>query len=59
MFNILHKQCICFVWFSQQTAVIYLYRINWQLFVTDTENVYYAVRTNYVSIGLIKVNLSF
>jgi hypothetical protein len=33
------------VWISKQTAIIFLYRINWMVFVTETEIVYCAVRT--------------
>ena len=36
---------ICFVWISEQTAIISLYNINWLVFVTETESVYCAVRT--------------
>jgi hypothetical protein len=37
-----------FDWISEQTGIISLY-INWMVFVTQTESVYYAVRTEYVS----------
>jgi hypothetical protein len=36
---------LCFVWFSEQTAVISLYSINWLVCITQTECVYCAVRT--------------
>jgi len=36
---------MCFVWISEQTAIISLYNINWLAFVTETETVYCAVRT--------------
>jgi len=36
---------MCFVWISEQTAIISLYNINWLVFVTQTESVYCAVRT--------------
>jgi len=36
---------MCFVWISEQTAIISLYNINWLAFVTETESVYCAVRT--------------
>jgi hypothetical protein len=36
---------MCFVWISEQTAIISLYNINWLVFVTETECVYCAVRT--------------
>jgi hypothetical protein len=35
----------CFVWISEQTAIIPLYSINWLIFITETESVYCAVRT--------------
>jgi hypothetical protein len=28
---------MCFVWISEQTAIISLYSINWLVFVTETE----------------------
>ena len=36
---------MCFVWISEQTAIISLYNINWLVFITETESVYCAVRT--------------
>ena len=36
---------MCFVWISEQTAIISLYSINWLVCVTETECVYCAVRT--------------
>ena len=38
---------MCFVWISEQTAIISLYNINWLVFVTQTECVYCAVRSRY------------
>jgi hypothetical protein len=35
---------MCFVWISEQTAIISLYSINWLVFITETKRVYYAVR---------------
>jgi len=40
-----HTVSICFVWISEQTAIISLYNINWLVFVIQTESVYCAVRT--------------
>jgi hypothetical protein len=40
-----HSVFMCFVWISEQTAIISLYSINWLVFVTETECVYCAVRT--------------
>ena len=28
---------MCFVWISEQTAIISLYNINWLVFITETE----------------------
>ena len=39
---------ICFVWISEQTAIISLYNINWLVFITETECVYCAVRTVFI-----------
>jgi hypothetical protein len=36
---------MCFVWISEQTAIISLYSINWLVLVTETECVYCEVRT--------------
>ena len=36
---------MCFVWISEQTAIISLYNINWLVFITETQCVYCAVRT--------------
>ena len=36
---------MCFVWISEQTAIISLYRINLTVFITEEESVYCAVRT--------------
>ena len=35
---------MCFVWVSEQTAIISLYSINWLVCITETESVYCAVR---------------
>ena len=40
---------IYFVWISEQTAIISLYSINWLVFITETESVYCAVRTVYLT----------
>jgi len=41
---------MCFVWISEQTAIISLYNINWIDFITEMECVYCAVRTGSFSI---------
>ena len=46
---------MCFVWISEQTAIISLYNINWLVFITETESVYCAVRTG--ALHKIQVNL--
>ena len=30
-----HSVFMCFVWISEQTAIISLYNINWLVFITD------------------------
>ena len=40
-----HSVFVCFAWFSEQTAIISIYSINWLLCITETECVYCAVRT--------------
>jgi DNA-directed RNA polymerase subunit RPC12/RpoP len=42
-----HSVFMCFVWISEQTAIISLYSINWLVFIAETECVYCAVRTLY------------
>ena len=36
-FYVLPTQCMCFVWISEQTAIISLYNINWLVCITETE----------------------
>ena len=43
-----HSVFMCFVWISEQTAIISLYNINWLVFITGTECVYCAVRTGFL-----------
>ena len=50
-----HSVFMCFVWIWEQTAIISLYSINWLVFITETECVYCAVWTGYLSI--VQVNL--
>ena len=51
-----HTVFMCFVWISEQTAIISLYNINWLVFITKLESVYCAVRTG--SSNLREINLS-
>ena len=39
------RSFMCFVWISEQTAIISLYSINWLVCITEMESVYCAVRT--------------
>ena len=41
---------MCFVWISEQTAIISLYKINWLVCTTEMECVYCAVRTVYLNV---------
>ena len=53
---------MCFVWISEQTAIISLYSINWLVFITETECVYWAVQTeaiHYIPPGLTFTNSTF
>jgi len=45
---------ICFVRISTQTAIIPLYNINWLVFITETESVYCAVRTESLTMTQVK-----
>ena len=40
-----HSVFMCFVWISEQTAIISLYSINWLVCITERKCVYCAVRT--------------
>jgi len=44
-----HSVFMCFVWISEQTAIISLYSINWLVCITETECVYCAVRTAHIT----------
>ena len=47
-----HSVFMCFVWISEQTAIISQYSINWLTFITETECVHCAVRTGSLNIIL-------
>ena len=55
-FYVLPTQCICFVWISEQTAIISLYCINWLFCITETECVYCAVRIAFLFIIHVNIN---
>jgi hypothetical protein len=48
---------MCFVWISEQTAIISLYSTNWLVFITETECVYCAVRAESLSITEVNIPL--
>jgi hypothetical protein len=58
-----HSVFMCFVWISEQTAIISLYGINLLVFITETESVYSAVRTESLyktdTLRLERINLAF
>jgi len=43
-----HSVFMCFVWIWEQTAIISLQIINWLVFTTETECVYWAVRDEFL-----------
>jgi hypothetical protein len=47
---------LCFVWISEQSAIISLYNINRLVFITETECVYCAVRTLYITYIITDLN---
>ena len=51
-----HTEFMCFVWISEQTAIISLYNINWLVFITQTQSFYCAVRTEAINMEVIQVN---
>jgi hypothetical protein len=50
---------MCFVWISEQTAIISLYSINRLIFITGTDCVYCAVRTGPWNIIQVRFNFKF
>ena len=50
-----HSAFMCFVWISEQTAIISLYSIDWLVFITEKERVYCAVWIE--SLNMVEVNL--
>ena len=52
-----HSVFVCFVWMWEQTAIISLYNINWLVFITETECVYCAVRTDNLNITRVSLSL--
>jgi hypothetical protein len=52
-----HSVFVCFVWISEQTAIISLYSINWLVFVTETECVYCAVRAEWFNVIQLQLGL--
>ena len=52
-----HSVFMCFVWISEQTAIISLYNTDWLVFVTETESVYCAVRTGCLSVIQVRSSL--
>ena len=53
-----HTVFMCFVWISEQTAIISLYNINWPVFIPQTQCVYCAVRTGCLNTVQVNRNLS-
>jgi len=45
-----HTVYLCLLRISEQTAFISLYSINWQVYITETECVYCAVRIESLTI---------
>ena len=50
-----HSVFVCFVWIWEQASIISLYSINWLVCITETECVYFAVRTEHLTF----INSSF
>ena len=45
---------MCFMWISEQTAIISLYNIKWLVCIIETKSVYCAVRT--LCLSTVQVN---
>ena len=54
---LLPTQCMCFVWISEQTAVISPYAVNWLVFKTKTESVYCAKWTVFLNTPCLTFNI--
>jgi len=52
-----HSVFMCFVWISEQTAIISLYNINSLVSITDKQCVYCAVRTGHLYKRLVNICL--
>jgi len=52
-----HSVFMCFVWISEQTAIISLYNINWLVFIPQAVCVYCAVRTQSSCIISVRATL--
>jgi hypothetical protein len=52
-----HSVFMCFVWIWEQTAIIFLYSINWLVCITVTECVYCAVGIEYLYVIHVKIPL--
>ena len=49
---------MCFVWISEQTAIISLHNIiNWLVCITETESVYCAIRTETLNVIEVKFHI--
>ena len=48
---------IYFVWISEKEAVVFLYSINWLVFVTQAQCVYCAVRTGALCVIQVTLHL--
>jgi hypothetical protein len=52
-----HSVFMCFVWISEQIAIISLYSIDWLVFITETErSVHCAVRIEYLNVNKVNNN---
>ena len=52
-----HNVFMCFVWISEQTAIISLFNINWLVCITETQCVYCAVRTGFLTTEEVNLNI--
>ena len=52
-----HSVFMCFVWISEQTVIISLYSINWLVYITETESVYFMLWTEYLFISQVTISV--
>jgi hypothetical protein len=53
-----HCVFMCFVWILEQTVIIFLYSINWLVFITKVEIIYCALWAEYLFISQVAISVN-